>query len=142
MATLSNIHEHLASLSDNDWKRLFEFISIIESAKVFGTAEGSIENPDGSFQIPYYVPSELVIEFIHVMYDLDLVIAFDWPDWTEGRVIFSRNEFTGLDKVILLKLMSVILRKDRFCDGYLIGRMEDGTVLEILKELRNTVVVI
>lgn len=136
---LENIQEYTDSLSKKDWDKLFDFIPKIEASKDFGTVEGGEETKDGSFQLPYYNWSSLVHEFHRTMYDLDLVISFDWSKWTEGKEIMTKKDFKGRDMVTLLKLLSVILRAERFVDGYLIGRMEDGTVLAILKELKVAV---
>jgi len=39
----------------------------------------------------------------------------------------------------LLKILTAFIRNNRFCDGALAARFEDGTIEKILKELKKNI---
>ena len=45
------------------------------------------------------------------------------------------KDICDLDENELLVYLTYIIRQDRFCDGYILGKCQDGTMYEILKEL-------
>lgn len=138
---LANIESHLASLSKDDWDKLFSLIPKIQSTDNFVNDDRISDNKiDGdTFLIHPINTAPIVYDFETVMYDLDLVIDFDWGSWDGGREIASKGSFEGLGSVTLLKLLTAFIRNNLFCDGALSDRFKDGTVLKILKELKRNI---
>jgi hypothetical protein len=137
--TLEDIATHLDSLSNDDWNKLFYLIPIIESTEEFITGGGAEmdDNDPETIRITPVLSANIVHDFEKVMYDLDLVIDFDWGSWDEGREIATNKNFKNQDAITLLKLLTAFIRNNRFCDGALAGRFKDKSIESILKVLRK-----
>lgn len=82
--------------------------------------------------------SGLAQEFVQFMYDNDLVINFDWPKWQAGRdwyALQDASKYEKLDIEMALKLLTAIIRNDRFNDGALVRAFEDGSFPKIIQKL-------
>ncbi|REJ83156.1 MAG: hypothetical protein DWQ44_00110 [Bacteroidetes bacterium] len=140
MIDIKEFPDHLKSLDGQDWLKLFSLIPEIERTKAFGEWEEFEEKHPGVYVMPCFVNAEIVQRFCQTMYELRLVPSFDWPSWTEGKRILDAEEtdkFSSLDSVTLCKLLTVIIRSDRFCEGTLNLFFSRGIVLAILKELHR-----
>lgn len=73
------------------------------------------------------------------MYDLNLVLKFDWGAWEEGKEILNSGEqnFFALEPVTLCKLLTALIRTDRFMDGTLVSNFVNGTIIKIIKALQD-----
>jgi hypothetical protein len=141
MHDLTSFQQHLASWSKDDWHKLFSLIPKIKQSTQFGDFHNSEKLNDGTIQMPFWVNSEVVHEFISVVYELELVLAFDWINWEEGRAILNNKsqDFHTLDSVTLCKLLTAIIRSDRFCDGYLVEQFEEGIIPKIIQALNHNI---
>jgi len=70
-----------------------------------------------------------------------MIISFDWGSWDEGRKIASDEnfDFDTTDLLTKCKLITAIVRNDRFCEGALVSAFESGLILKILKSIENEV---
>lgn len=123
------------------WKPLLELIPLIEKNTNFGEMEGNKTLADGIYTFPYWVQAEVVNKFLEIVYKMPVIIDFDWGSWDEGREIVHENEFDydTIDIVTKCKLITAIVRNDRFCDGALIEAFESGLMLKILKSIEKQV---
>lgn len=67
-----------------------------------------------------------------------LTPSFDWGSWIKGKGVLMKRELFSLDNFDLFelgKLLLMIDRNDRFNEGYLDLKLEDGTVLQILRQI-------
>ncbi|OFX58697.1 MAG: hypothetical protein A2046_10195 [Bacteroidetes bacterium GWA2_30_7] len=66
---------------------------------------------------------------------------FDWVSWTEGSDIIKNKDtdYSKLSTEILCKLITVIIRANRFNEGYLVISFEKGIILKILKGLKQNI---
>jgi hypothetical protein len=119
------------------YKKLTALIPKIEITKSFGSLIVD-ESEEGEIQFPFYSSTNIVDEFLSIMYDENLIINFDWPSWEEGKRIMSQGNFIGLDSFTLMKLLTAIVRSDRFNEGNLVANFENGNILKILQELENS----
>ena len=80
---------------------------------------------------------KIIEEFREVCYDIPIIIDFDWGSWGEGRGIVSDENFDydTIDIPTKCKIITAILRNDRFCDGRLIEAFETGMMLKVLKSI-------
>ncbi len=129
--TLEGLSEHLDSISKEEWNRLFAFIPRIEETPSFGEWE-KIGN------YPYYMPSALVDEFQSYLYKIGLIVDFNWPRWEEGARLYRdpKSDYMQCPPLTLVKLLTAIVRSNRFVEGVLVTAFEDGKILQILKGLR------
>ena len=137
---LTNIDQHLSSLTSSDWNKLFNLLPEIEQTTNFGEMEDiQYLTPDVVFA-PDFIEADIVIDFTTIAYDLGLCFSFDWQEWEEGIPIWNNraNEnFNKLDPITLCKLITTIIRKDKYSEGTLVNLFKDGTVHRIIIALKN-----
>ncbi len=138
---LKNISSTINKLSKKDWKKLFDLIPEIEQTEDFIESGGWVEtadNPEG-FVIEPIIEKKIVWDLIDTLDKLDLLIAFNWVNWEEGRKIAFKKDFENRDTITLLKLISMFIRVNRFFDGELEGRFSDRSMERILKQIKKNV---
>ena len=116
----------------DEWKPLLELIPEIEA-----TAEFVLEHPS----TPFYVDAPVVTQFRKTVYGIPIMIGFDWPGWNEGRQMAQDNtfDFDTVDLVSKCKLITAIVRNDRFNEGALASSFRSGLMLRILKSIQKKV---
>lgn len=133
--------ERIYAFTHRDWQLLLDLIPEIENTRSFGEWAGGDTNEEGVIQFPYFMPTNIVSRFLKILYSIPIIIAFDWGAWDEGRKIASDATF-NLDNTDLLtkcKLITAIVRNDRFCEGALVSAFESGLILQILKSIEKQI---
>lgn len=128
------------SYTFKDWQPLFDLIPKIEAAEKFeGDYQKPPKNEEGSFNMPHVFGSEIVSSFLDVVYDIPIMINFDWGEWEEGKAILQNDDFDyySIDLPTKCKLITTIVRADRFSEGYLVRCFESGLMLKILKSIKK-----
>lgn len=135
----NNYIEMINGYSKTDWKPLLDLIPEIENTNIFGEMVDGEKNEDGIFKIPYWIESSLVSHFHQIVYNITIIIDFNWPSWNEGRKIVSDKNFNfdSIDIPTKCKIITAIVRNDRFCEGALVSAFESGLILKILKSIEN-----
>ena len=95
-----NYREHIDSLTQKDWQPLLELIPEIENASEYGRLSGGDEDEKGMIQMPYNVPAPVVSQFLKVVYDIPIIVSFNWGEWKEGRRIANDGD-VDLDTIDL-----------------------------------------
>ena len=76
-------------------------------------------------------------EFVSEMYELSWVDDFDWMTWLgtpEGqRLSAAPDAIVGADPEELGRLLTAILRSERFGDGQLEGALKSGLLVAIAR---------
>ena len=74
---------------------------------------------------------------------MPIMISFDWQSWVEGEKIANDEtfDFDEIDILTKCKLITALVRNNRFCEGYLVGVFESGMVLKILKSIEKQITV-
>ena len=137
----TDINKLIDKITIEGWQSMFELIPMIERTENFGKFISSEKITDNYSIYKGFESSRLIDEFVERADKNNIIISFDWMDWEEGRKIIESEtkDFSGVDKYTLCKLIIVHIRNDRFCDGWLISRFSDGTILNILKELKKII---
>lgn len=132
MTTETDFKAHLHTIDPDGWDKFFGLIPEIERTHRFSLSS-EIDRLTGP------TPLKVVQDFLYLFHELDLKVVFGWSNWTEGHNILNQAEFDfdNLETYTLCKLLTTIVRADRFNEGFLIARFEDGTVLRILRAIRN-----
>ena len=141
---LVNLQRHISELPLKKWDKLFSLITEIASQTEFGEDHFGEDLPNGGKRIFHaWDPSQVVNRFWEITAELDLVPVYDYTNWEEGNKLLNNSDadFSHLDTVALIKLFTIMIRADRFCDGYLIGCFENGNALKILTALKNQIVI-
>ena len=91
----------------------------------------------GIISMPHVSYSEEIDDLIRDLYENGFVYPFDWGSWQEEAVRLYENPDCLLESDIktLQKLLTVHVRKERFCEGHLADIVENGHLLAILKRL-------
>jgi hypothetical protein len=141
MIELENFSNHLSTLKSRDWERLFELIPQIETTEIFGQIKGSERLDDGSLTLPYWNSSEIVNKTFNIIGELNISPLFDWTIWKEGKFILNDKDldYAKLDTITLCKLLTTIIRIDRFNDGFLISCFERGVITKIIKGIKSNI---
>lgn len=132
--------ERINSYTLSDWQPLLDLIPRIESEDKFGESIGvNLTDDEETITIPQFFESGIVSEFREMVYKIPIMIDFDWPDWKEGREMASDTDFDfdSVDIPTKCKVISAIVRNDRFCDGALAGAFERGLILKVLKSIEK-----
>lgn len=124
-----------------DWEPLLALIPKIENTATFGEWSGGTADEEGVIQFPYCVPVPIVSQFLEVVYAIPIIISFNWGAWDEGRKIANDDNFdlASTDLLTKCKLITAIVRNDRFCEGALVSAFESGLILKILKSIEKVV---
>lgn len=137
MLTEENYKESITALSTKDWKVLFDLIPEIEKTLEFGKMHIAEANADGTKQFPHWQEAPVVSKFRNAVYEIPIIINFDWSSWDEGAQMASDKDFNfdNIDIPTKCKLITAIIRNDRFCEGALLSAFESGLILRIVKSL-------
>jgi hypothetical protein len=139
MIKLENFPQHLDFVSPEGWEKLLSLLPEIEQTKIFGVIKGGgIRLDDGTISMPYWENSEIINKFTSAVYELELIPVFDWTSWDEGKLMLNNpgQDFNNLDLITLCKFFTLIIRAERFNEGYLTSQFENGNILKILKAIK------
>jgi len=138
---LKNISLTIKRISKKDWEKLFKLIPEIEKTKDFVESGGIVDDPNNpeGFMITPIIEKKIVWDLEKTLNELNLLIAFNWVDWDEGREIASKQDLENIDTITLLKLISAFIRNNRFCDGALAARFEDRSIEKILTQIKKNI---
>lgn len=125
--------------------RLGEFAAIFEANGFqFAEMRGGKEIEPGTFEMPWSHLSDAAMQFNELCYADGWVLSeFNWPEWgrtseAAGLLNDTDHPSPGLNLVDanpeqLAKLITAIIRADRFCEGYLEGAFESGLLVGIVR---------
>lgn len=133
--------EIINAIPREDWQPLFELIPEIERSEEFGEMLGGNDNEKGEMMWPFWVEEEVITRFREIIYNLPVTVAFNYMEWDEGREMASEQDFDfdTIDVPTKCKIITAIMRNDRFCDGALISAFESGLMLALLKSIQRQV---
>ena len=91
--------------------------------------------------MPYAVEASIISRFREMIYEIPVIVDFNWPEWEQGKEIISDKnfDFDSIDIPTKCKIISAIARNDRFCDGVLLSAFQSGMMLKILKSIKDQI---
>lgn len=103
----------------------------------FGRWGGGEKTASGAIQMPYYVLGDEAAALVQAAYDLGWVLPdFGWPAWKETpEAIKLRDDSKALAEATaeqLARLLTVLIRQDRFVEGGLAGAFDSGLLTAII----------
>jgi hypothetical protein len=139
MSPENEIATVLKNLTDKDWHDLASLEKDLRShTKAWGTLKGGDKLADGGITMPYMIADPLVQRFTETLYSKHLLISFDWPHWDAGRKMFDQqgyDKFADVSIVDALKLISAVIRNDRFVEGALVSLFRSGDAVRLLQRV-------
>lgn len=124
------------NLNDKDWQYFLDLNKKIQNNKSdWAKMRGGNSDKGDVSQFPYVVNNPLIDDFSNFMYEKGLIINFEWTEWKEGHDWFrntDNSKYKNLDIVIALKLITLVIRKNRFHDGVLGEAFSSDDIPKIL----------
>jgi hypothetical protein len=124
---------------DLNWDEVLAWLPRFTHARFHaGQWAGGEEQAPGVRTLPWVDYTSDVLEFIHQLYDLQVVAPFDWGTWIQerGRALWEgpqRLAEASLEDCRML--LASHLRADRFTEGHLLHAFESGHIVRILKRV-------
>jgi len=139
--TEDNYQEQINSYTHGEWLPLLELIPEIEKTRKFGEFIDVKPDENGVYSLGWN-EYQIISRFRKVVYNMPIMISYDWMAWDEGRKIASDQDFdfNTIEIPTKCKLITAIVRNDRFCDGALVSAFESGLILKILKSIERQVI--
>ena len=136
-----NCEKVIESFSDSDWQPLLALIPLLESTSSFGEGPEENERDDGTWVLLSCLKAPIVSKFVESVYAIPIIIDFDWSAWDEGRGLAHDEDFDydTTDLVTKCRMVTAIVRNDRYCEGALVSAFESGLILKILKSIEKEV---
>ena len=138
----SRKHEDLNRINSfrpDDWKPLLSLIPEIEKTTIFGECVPSKQMGENGHSFPYWSSAPVVDRFIQLVYKMPVIVHFKWSAWDKGRkmALDEDFDFNSIDIATKCKLITAIVRSDRFSDGALIEAFDSGLILKLLKSINQ-----
>lgn len=119
--------------------------------ELFELGRASVRQPAGKWvaakevlpgvsTMPHYSMSDEANRMMKLLYELNLIVAFEWMEWEEGSALLSGDDLeklSGLPAHKIVGLLTALARNDRFCDGAWGSAVEKGKVAKLLNELEK-----
>jgi hypothetical protein len=104
----------------------------------FAVWQEAREFKPGVFTLPHCLLTAPAAEFVSAAYAAGWVLRdFDWPAWKDTpEAVQLRNDPDALEQatvVQLARLLTVLIRQDRFVEGALANAYDSGLVIAILR---------
>lgn len=107
----------------------------------FGEWVAPVVGDDGVIQLGWYSFSAEANAFIHDAYGGGCIIPFDWSTWIatpHGRALAADpHAIDGAPPGDLLRLLTTLVRSDRFSEGSLAQAFESGVLTAIIRRARD-----
>ena len=116
---------------------LAAYLPAFEAGFDFGTWQGGTAGADGVIQMPWFDFSPTARDFLRAISGAGWVTPFDWPAWMatpEGRALTRDPKAVETASVEdLQRVLTGLVRGDRFHEGALAGAYESGILLAVVR---------
>lgn len=147
--TDEDIEALLAAIPAEEWRALWEAVDRLDEAarterglmhwaggeQVGTTMVRGVETP--VYQQHYAIYSNALNRVVGRLYDLDLVTSLNWPAWDGTERYQQGRGIDGAPVGDAVRLITAVIRSDRFSDGAIVAAIEDGTLPAALRRLRD-----
>ncbi len=126
------IEAMLVAAPAEQWATLWETVDDLEREDNHATWAGV-----GEGQLPYVVYSEVVQRTLRAVDDLGLVVPFNWSKWDGIKKYRGGDRLDEATVADAVRMLTAIVRAERFSDGTIAGALGDGTFLAALGRIRR-----
>lgn len=129
-----SVHKEFLPLTRKEVEVALSFLPVFLSE---GFSAGNVVEEEGHF--PYFKYIDEVRQFTDTLYQNGWIIEFNWPEFQDEAIQYYQHPdlLDSADIETLRKLLTLNVRKDRFCEGHLADMIENGHIAAILKRLRD-----
>ncbi len=104
---------------------------------VAGEWRGGEQDADGVIHMPWFDLSAEALAFVRTLGNGGWIFVFDWMSWTDdAKRIVETDELERAGLMTLRKLLTFLVRRNRFVEGTLAEAFETGLFVRILCRLR------
>jgi hypothetical protein len=134
-----NLPAHLDALDPGAWEQLYELVRAIYIENEFGKVQESQKKAGAYLEFPHWIYTSKIADFNKMVYEMNIVIGFDWLEWKEGQAMLKdpNQDYAQVDSITLCKLITLIVRGERFYEGYMNNCFENGSILKIVTALKE-----
>ena len=134
------IEELAQTLAKPFYELLFPYIKYFDQRPKFEWGGG--KQKDGTFQLPFPIYSETIIQFEKMFY-LSGIADGDYMGTIERYGIQADHDsfakaIPTADAKLLTAMLTCYIRQERFCDGLIATAVENGNIANILMRLQET----
>jgi hypothetical protein len=117
------------------WDRLW----MIADALPAGADQVTWQRPEHGepLYFPFPLYSDAVNELQTLVYELGLISSFDWMSWPGTQRYTAGTGIASARAAEAARLMTAIIRGERFCDGTVAEALRDGTLATVLARARK-----
>ncbi|MGY1684966.1 DUF6508 domain-containing protein [Geodermatophilus sp. SYSU D00867] len=87
---------------------------------------GGQQGADGAIHFPFPVYHPAVDRLVSALYQVHAVVPFDWMHWDGARRYPRAEDVSNAPVADAVRLVTAIVRGERFCDGTIAAALEDG----------------
>lgn len=127
-----------SDFSTENLKALADFWPVFANPKFRWEIENTIEpKSKKEFTMPQRIWDKEATAFHKMVYEQEWVVDFDWTGWVETKefkkMMDSQNGIETATPVQLAKLITALVRKERFCEGTLSEAATSGLLERITR---------
>jgi hypothetical protein len=128
----------IGDVAGSSLEALAEFLTAIEAPDFSGGEMVAPPAKNGVLQMPYAKYAAVVSRFHKAAYENGWVLRdFDWMEWAKSKEAHMlRGDKGAVEHASasqLMKLLTVCIRSERFCEGALLDAFEAGLVLRVVR---------
>ena len=118
------------------WVRLLDAIDVLGLVDKYGVWRGgrTIEGDEGVLEMPFVDYVDEVDRLVQALYEVNAIIDIDSIEVDIARQMVTCDPANVTDTV---RMITTIVRVDRFSEGHLLRALEDGTLLVLARRLAS-----
>jgi hypothetical protein len=144
--TDDEIEARLEAVLDDGWDTLWDAVDRLAAEEtdhatwrggeqVDTTVVDGVEQP--VLHMPYVVYSDAVNRLVGRLSALGLIVPFNWPAWDGTRRFRTGQGMADAPVADAVRLITAIVRADRFSEGTIAVTIEDGTLPAAIERIRR-----
>lgn len=120
----------LDEVTFEQWARLAAVGEQLGSSEgAAGRWAAATRDSDGTWTFGCFVASPALGELVELLYDAGLISGvFDWPEWWQASAYCDGRGVIDADERDLVRILTSVVRGDRFSEGTLAEYVRNGTV--------------
>ncbi|MFC4584791.1 DUF6508 domain-containing protein [Sphaerisporangium corydalis] len=120
------------------WARLFALVGGLTPADLEVRWGGGQALADGGVQAPFPIYGDAINVIIGLLYELDVIVVFDWPNWHLASPLFPYGrDLADAPVADAARLATTFVRGERFSEGAIQQAIEGGALQAIFDRLRR-----
>lgn len=123
-----------------DWGPVVDCLALLEGEFDAGGWAPSWTDDEGVTHLGYASLSDDAMHVVRVLGEQQVVAPFDWPDWMQAHgssLLANIERVADADLEDCRRLLTALVRGDRFSEGMLLGMFQRGVVAAILRRVEH-----